>query len=325
MDGPSLPREHIRIANRETLSKKTAHYNGHRMTRPSAAPQNDINALTVGRLGVIDLPCPLCSSLRSTPAKQRKPVLRIWHPQPGLATFHCVRCGARGCHRDRSVPRPDLAALARAKAQADERQRAAVGERLHTARWLWSRRQPVEGTIAEHYLRMRGYAGPIPATLGFLPARGTHGPAMIAAFGFPQEPEPGVLAMSTEPVFGVHLTRLKPDGSGKAGTDADKIMIGASIGSPIVLAPANDLLALGITEGIEDGLSMYEATNRGAWVAGCASRLPALADAIPSYVECATIWVDEDALGERYSLELADKLDRRGITVELAAGPKAHE
>jgi hypothetical protein len=42
-------------------------------------------------------------------------------------------------------------------------------------------------------------------------------------------------------VKGVHLTRLLPDGSGKAVfNDPDepaKIMIGFSIGSPILLAP----------------------------------------------------------------------------------------
>ena len=79
---------------------------------------------------------------------------------------------------------------------------------------------------------------------------------MIAAFGIPEEPEPGVLAIAENEIRGVHLTRLKPDGSGKAGTERDKIMLGSSSGWPIVLAPANDLLALSITEGIEDGLTV---------------------------------------------------------------------
>jgi putative DNA primase/helicase len=35
---------------------------------------------------------------------------------------------------------------------------------------LWRRRQPIVGSVAERYLReARGYDGPIPATLGFLP------------------------------------------------------------------------------------------------------------------------------------------------------------
>jgi hypothetical protein len=83
---------------------------------------------------------------------------------------------------------------------------------------------------------------------------------------------------------GIHITRLASDGSGKAGTDADKIMFGSSAGWPIVLAAVNDLLGLAITEGIEDGLSVHEATGLGTWVAGCASRLPGLAGAIPAWV-----------------------------------------
>ena len=40
------------------------------------------------------------------------------------------------------------------------------------AEWLWAQRQSIEGSIAERYLReARRYAGPPPATLGYLPAR----------------------------------------------------------------------------------------------------------------------------------------------------------
>jgi hypothetical protein len=57
------------------------------------------------------------------------------------------------------------------------------------------RRQPIAGTIAERYLRAaRRYARPLPQTLAFLPPdKREHHPAMIAAFGIPDEPEPGVL------------------------------------------------------------------------------------------------------------------------------------
>ena len=50
------------------------------------------------------------------------------------------------------------------------------------AAWLWSRRRPITGTPAENYLRAaRGYSGPIPRTLAFLPpAKPEHHPAMIA-------------------------------------------------------------------------------------------------------------------------------------------------
>jgi hypothetical protein len=97
--------------------------------------------------------------------------------------------------------------------------------------------------------------------------------------------------------------------------DRAKIMIGRSAGSPIVLAPPNDLLGLAVTEGVEDALSAHEATGLGAWAAGSASRLPALAAAIPAYVECVTIYAHADEAGRRGAEELAQALDRRGIDV----------
>jgi hypothetical protein len=42
-------------------------------------------------------------------------------------------------------------------------------------------------------------------------------------------------------------------------------MIGRSIGFPIVLAPVNDGLGLSITEGIEDALSLHQATGLPQW------------------------------------------------------------
>ena len=90
---------------------------------------------------------------------------------------------------------------------------------LEKARWLWKRRRPLEGSLGEVYLRARGYGGALPATLGFLPPlKSDHQPAMIAAFALAGEPEPGLLSVHDDRVCGVHLTLLKPDGSGKAET-----------------------------------------------------------------------------------------------------------
>jgi hypothetical protein len=97
---------------------------------------------------------------------------------------------------------------------------------------------------------------------------------MIAAFGLAREPSPGEIVIDDVEVRGVHLTKLKLDGSAKAGTEADKTMIGRSNRSPIVLASINDGLGLAITEGIEDALSVHEVTGLGAWAAGAAGRLP---------------------------------------------------
>jgi hypothetical protein len=185
------------------------------------------------------------------------------------------------------------------------------------ARWLWSQRQPIIGSIAERYLReVRGIDCDLPPTLGFLPPRSDqHHPAMIAAFALPDEPEPGVLGEPRN-VDAVHLTLLKPDGSGKAEVERPKLFVGSPLGRPIVLAPIADTCALAVTEGIEDGLSVHTAIEQlGVWAAGSASRLPALAETIPDYVETVTIWAHNDVGGRIGARKLAELLVARGCEV----------
>jgi len=276
-----------------------------------------IDRLTNGRLGTHDIPCPLCGRFKS-PGGQRRDVLRIWRVEPGFAGYHCARCGEHGYVRDRYAPEPDPVRLAKAQAEAAERDRVHKADRLAKARWLWSQRKPIAGTIAERYLReARGITCPLPATLGFLPAHGDYPPAVIAAFGMAHEVEPGVITIADDAVRGIHVTRLLPDGSDRERGDSAKIMIGSSTGSPLVLAPPGDMAGLAITEGIEDALTMHEATGLGAWAAGSASRLSALADAVPDFIECVTVVVDDDVDGHLNSATLANRIRARGIEVRL--------
>jgi hypothetical protein len=268
-----------------------------------------IDELTGGRVGTFDRKCPLCSAFRHSPANRRAKVLRIWRIDPRFASYHCIHCGEKGYARDRSEPPPDAVKLAKARAEAAQRARLHKKDRLQKALWLWSQRRPIVGSIGERYLReRRGISCPLPATLGFLPARRGHSPAMIAAFGLAHEVEPGLIAIRGSAIRGVHLTRLLPNGSDRERGDRAKIMIGHSTGSPIVLAPPNDLLGLAITEGIEDALSAHQATGLGAWAAGCHSRLPALADAVPDYIDEVTVFAHEDLDGQRYAAELHRRL-----------------
>lgn len=279
-----------------------------------------------------------------------------FHCENRKGRYHCFGCGASGDHFDFlmavdgvSFPRAvemvaELAGIrlpdecderaeercrreARRKkreqrraADTERRQKGVVEERRKVQR-LWGRRQPLPGTVGETYLRgPRGISCRLPPTLGFLPARNGHAPAVIAAFGFPEEIEPGVFAIADEAVRGIHLTRLQPDGSGKAAGLA-KITIGGSKGFPIVLAPPNDLLGLVIAEGIEDALSAHQAIGLGAWAAGGAHRMLALANAVPSWIDCVTILVDDNEAGRENSTNLASGLMRRGIYCELTDAP----
>jgi hypothetical protein len=280
---------------------------------------SDLMEFTGHQLGVRDIPCPVCGPGRRSTINRRRKVLRVWRTTPSFASYHCARCGLDGHARQDGTSAPNRPELAKARAQAAQFAAVSAEKRRERARWLWRPHQPVAGSIAEIYLReCRGYRGPLPATLGFLPARGDFAPAMIAAFGVAAEQEPGEISISPAAVMAVHITRLALDGSGKAGTDRDKIMIGAPSGSPIALAAAaGDLAGLAITEGIEDALSVHEATGLGAWAAGSASFLPALATAVPSWVGCVTIIVDDDDAGRKHSQQLANSLEARGLEVRL--------
>ena len=79
---------------------------------------------------------------------------------------------------------------ANSSSEYERRQRDKAG-------WLWSQRKRITGTVAERYLRQaRGYPGPLPPTLAFLPARKPdQHPALIAAFALIDEPEPGRLGV----------------------------------------------------------------------------------------------------------------------------------
>lgn len=193
------------------------------------------------------------------------------------------------------------------------------GNTSATGKYLWAKSRPTPGTPAETYLRtFRGYQGLIPATLRFLPATDKHPPAMIAAFAMAVEIEPGILSVSPDAVRAVHLTRLKPDGLGKADHPNAKIILGRdAAGIPIIAAPPNDLLGLAITEGIEDALSVHAATGLGAWAAGSAPRMPALAETVPDYIDCIMIVGDNDDTGRKHASHLAERLTKRGFSVSL--------
>jgi hypothetical protein len=197
---------------------------------------------------------------------------------------------------------------------ADSRQ-----DRQKVVDQFWRRREPiVEATPPWVYLReVRGYLGPIPATLGYLPARGDFPPAMVAAYGLVSEPGPGVMAIADASVRAVHVTRLASNGRGKAGDEA-KITIGSPLGSPIVLGPPNDLLGLAITEGIEDALSIFQSTGLGAWAGGAAGYMPALAPVVPDWIDHVTIVAHRDISGTKNATKFEAALNRREIGCAVA-------
>jgi hypothetical protein len=261
-------------------------------------------------------PCPVCGGVDRFSINVRK---QCWN---------CRGCGVGGDviamvqHLDGctfaaavatltgSSARPQAAAPAPAKSEtADDYERC----QRRKAAWLWSQRQSPIGTMAERYLReARGYVGPIPPTIGFLPPHNGHGPAMIAAYAMPVEIEDGEPDQLGEPtsVAAVHLTRLLPDGSDREPGNDAKITIARPMGLAIVLSSIADGLSLFVTEGIEDALS-HAAAGYAAWAAGSSPLMPAMAASIPDYVTC--VLIEQHPGAEQHTTRLAELLRARPV------------
>jgi hypothetical protein len=274
--------------------------------------------------GAYLVPCPVPSHGKGR--GDRHPSLRVGDGETRLLVNCFAGCDPRDVLdtlRRRGLLDESTSAAARpASTRPAERSKDPAGHerRQHRkAAWLWSRRRPIAGSIAETYLReIRAYRGPLPSTLAFLPpSKPEHHPAMIAAFTIPDEPEPGVLGEPRN-VDAIHITLLRVDGSDKAAAvRKPKLVVGRPLGRPLVLAPVNDLLALAVCEGIEDALSAHQATGMGAWAAGSAGFMPALAAIVPDYTECVTIDGHPDQAGEINARKLAALLACRGVEVRM--------
>lgn len=137
---------------------------------------------------------------------------------------------------------PDAATLAQREREA----KAEAERRAEQARRLWLEAQPIEGTLAEAYLRGRGISCPLPPTLRF---HGDcwHGPT---AKRYPAM----VAAVQGAGAAAVHRTWLRHDGPGKAEIEPAKAMLGATAGGAVRLSDTPGRLV--VTEGIESGLSL---------------------------------------------------------------------
>jgi phage/plasmid primase-like uncharacterized protein len=183
---------------------------------------------------------------------------------------------------------------------------------------LWRMAAPLDRTPADLYLGARGFAPPYRATLRYLPCAGDHPHALIAAFGLPDEPEPGLLRIPDAAVRAVHLTRLDPAGTKRLKTDDAKIIVGQDgLCFPVALTPVNDGLGLLIAEGIENALSLGLSLGLGAWASCGHTRMPALASAVPSHIEAVTIVADPEPAARASATALTEKLKRRGFIVTL--------
>jgi len=288
------------------------------MTVDRALAFDELVAATGNNLGIFSIPCLLCSPFRR---KKRLRCMTVWHEGPDFIGYNCNHCGVHG----------SAAATGHARHMTPERfqylrtaaiQLNAIRHRYsrNVAQGVWAKSLNVRGSPADTYLGSREINLLVwSATLRFLPAvPPTYPwPALVAAFGVPSEPEPGMLHIEERNVVGIQLTYIRRDGSGKAPVQPNKRTIGSGHHMPIVIAPPNDNLGLVVAEGIEDALSAHAATGLGAWAAAGARRMPGLAEMVPAYMDQVTIIADDNEVGRQGAKGLFVGLRARGISAEI--------
>ena len=207
--------------------------------------------------------------------------------------------------------RPVVPVEARVPAEDDAK---AVWSR-DLARRLWREGQAPAGTLVETYLAARGLLLPEDAPLRFHPRawrnadNGPHGPAMLALMTSPEGNEP----------VGVHVTYLRPDGSGKAEGASAKVMLG-SVGV-IRLVPDEEVtMGLGLAEGIETALATMQRTGwRPIWAAtsaGAIARFPVLRG-----IAALTVFADSDEAGMKAARACIARWAGRGLEARLLRPP----
>jgi len=174
---------------------------------------------------------------------------------------------------------------------------------------LWNESRDARGTLALNYLKRRGITVLPPASLHYHPAlRHPNGfclPGLVAAV----EDHRGRF-------IGVHRTWLTPDGSDKAAVTPQKAALGSISGGAIRLtAKLSDTLAL--CEGIEDGLSILEATGLAVWVTPSTSGLRSVQ--LPDCVRTVIIAADNDRPGQEAARAAAMRFHSEGRTVRVAS------
>lgn len=251
--------------------------------------------------------CSACGPYRKSAANRVRRVKAVWRYADNSLTWFCNRCGDKGFAKAGSM-------LAQRRQRMEPAASLPKRDLTELAARLWSRSMALEGSLAERYLvEGRGLRAPFPATLRYLPPQGDYPATLIGAFGLVEEIEPGVLPYPQQ-VTAVHLTALSDDGRVRVS----KRMIGPVSGQPLVVAPPNDGLGLVLAEGIEDALSLHQATGLGAWAAGSAAHLGKLGGVVPDYVECVTLSGDDNIAGRDACARLGQALVARGFEVLVA-------
>jgi len=165
-----------------------------------------------------------------------------------------------------------------------------------TAERIWRRTVPLRGTVGAVYLQNRGCRlPPADSDLRFLPPHGVFPPSLCGL----------VTDAATGKKLSLHFTRVAPDGSGKAGTDRDKLLLRGhrKKGGCIRLWPDEAVTTgLAIAEGIETALAAAHRFTP-IWSTIDASNFAAFP--LLAGIEALTIYADNDEAGVKAARECA--------------------
>ena len=200
----------------------------------------------------------------------------------------------------RPPSREDVARL-RAEEAAEAAKKAAQ------AQACWDEAQPLAGTVGETYLRGRGIAGDLPETLRFLPdcwhVSAKRLPALVARVDGGDR-------------CAVHRSYLRPDGSGKASVEPNKMMLGPVRGGAVRLADRPGPLT--VAEGIESAASLPSLLPETGpiWAALSTSGMAALR--LPETPGEMIVAVDGETAGREAGRALAQRATAAGWRVRIA-------
>ena len=252
------------------------------------------------------------------PACGYKGALSVGLGDDDKVLIHChVGCSFRDV--ERALGTPVGCEVPGNRALPVRRNRSSSSSVCNAHRRLLTGAVSAAGTLASRYLVARGISMVPPPDIRFL-ARHKHSPSQ---YDFPVMV--GVVRDVTGCVTGIHRTYLAWSGKGKADVKPAKMTLGR-IGSGGVRLHRSgiDLSELAISEGIETGLSVAEATKLPVWAALSAGGIERLVLPPLPLANRIVIFADRDGhgRGQRAADAAAERFIAEGRRVRIVLPPK---
>jgi putative DNA primase/helicase len=206
-----------------------------------------------------------------------------------------------------------LATKRRKREKQAEKEKA---EKIQWARKVWKESTQPPETPVQAYLGCRGIISPIPPTIRF--HAGLRDSNTCLFFGTMVA---AVAKWPSADVSGIHRTFLLPGGDDKAQISTPKKMAGHCAGGAVRLAPVGHQLI--VTEGIETGLSVQQATGIPTWAALSTSGIKSLVLPDLPLATHIIIGADNDTSGQGLKAAeiAAERWSLEGRRVRIALPP----